>query len=131
MRVLVIINEWWECDPALAGALNRFLPAALNPSLSVDISISLGNVALGTINVTNAADYATKDPETVEAFSALGIAAVPVSLETTHGLIRNAANDCPFLFVSGIVNRFQQYGVDVVPRADAQNTAGHTTQEWS
>lgn len=108
----------------VTSALNRFIPVPLNPSSSVDISIGQGDVALGTINVTNSTDYATKDPLTVEAFKALGTAAAPVSLETTHGLIRVQSGDSPFLFVSAIVNRFQRFATDVVPRLDAQNTVG-------
>lgn len=106
------------------SALNRFLPVPLNPSVSVGISMELGDVALGTINVTNPADYAAKDPLTIQAFQSLGPKAIPVSLETTHGLIRANAGNSPFLFVSGIVNRFQQFGTDVAPRQDVQNTVG-------
>ena len=108
----------------VTSALNRFLPIPLNPSPSIDISMGLGDVALGTINVTNSADYTTKDPLTVQAFESLGTTASPVSLETTHGLIRAESGDCPFVFVSGIVNRFQRYGTDVVPRLSPQNTVG-------
>jgi hypothetical protein len=108
----------------VTSALSRFLPVPLNPSSSVDISIGRGDVALGTINVTNAADYATKDPLTLQAFEALTTAATPISLETTHGLIRAQSGDCPFLFISGIVNRFQRFGTDVVPRLSPQNTVG-------
>ena len=106
------------------SALARFLPVPLNPSPTPGISIGLEDVALGTINVTNPADYSAKDQLTVQSFKALGTTASPVSLETTHGLIRVHAGDCPFLFVSGIVNRFQQFGNDVAPRQHAQNTAG-------
>jgi hypothetical protein len=60
----------------------------------------------------------------MQAFKAREKIATPVSLETTHGLIRAQAGACPFLFVSGIVNRFQRFGTDVAPRADAQNTVG-------
>lgn len=106
------------------SALTRFLPVPLNPSPTVGVSIGLGDVALGTINVTNSEDYATKDQLTVQSFKTLGTAASPVSLETTHGLIRVHSGDCPFLFISGMVNRFQQFGNDVAPRQHAQNTAG-------
>jgi hypothetical protein len=108
----------------ITSALNRFLPVAVNPSASVDVSVGLGDVALGTVNVTNPSDYAAKDELTVQAFDALGTSGAAVSLETTHGLIRVEARDCPFIFVSGIVNRFQRFGTDVAPRADSQNTAG-------
>jgi hypothetical protein len=105
------------------SALNRFLPVPLNPSSSVDVSVGVRDVALGTVNVTDPRFYAEKDQSTIEAFAALGQGANAVSLETTHGLIRMRA-DCPFLFVSGIVNRFQRFGTDLAPRVDAQNTAG-------
>jgi hypothetical protein len=102
---------------------SRFLPVPLNASILPEISIGVGDTALGTINVSQSADYATCDPLTRQAFDALGTKVRPVSLETTHGLIR-IQSDSPFLFVSGIVNRFQQFATDVVPRMDAQNTAG-------
>jgi hypothetical protein len=108
----------------VTSALNRFLPVSLNPSSSVDVSIGLRDLALGTVNVTDPKMYAEKDGLTVQAFAALGQPANLVSLETTHGLICVRAKDCPFLFVSGIVNRLQRFGTDVAPRADAQNTAG-------
>lgn len=108
----------------VTSALNRFLPVPLNPSSSVDVSIGLGDVALGTVNVTDYRKYAEKDLLTVQEFAALRDTANVVSLETTHGLIRARAGEYPFLFVSGIVNRFQRFGTDVDPRRDAQNTAG-------
>jgi hypothetical protein len=108
----------------VTNARTRFLPVPINPSPSVDIGIGFEDVALGTINVTNPADYAAKDPLTLQAFEALKTRATAVSLETTHGLIRAKAGDSPFLFVSGIVNRFQRYNTDVGPRSDAQNTIG-------
>ncbi len=107
----------------ITSALNRFLPVPLNPSCSVDLSFGLRDVALGTVNVTDPRVYTEKDRLTVQAFAALAQPADPISLETTHGLIRIRA-ECPFLFVSGIVNRFQRFGTDVASRADAQNTAG-------
>jgi hypothetical protein len=107
--------------------VNRFLPVPLNSSALPGISIGFGDVALGTVNVSQSSNYATCDPLTIKAFDGLQTAAKAVSLETTHGLIR-VQSDSPFIFVSGIVNRFQQFGVDVVPRLDAQNTAGaHNT----
>jgi len=107
----------------LTTITNRFLPVPLNPSPQPVLSIGLGDVALGTINVSQSADYEAADPLTLQAFQGLQVAAKAVSLETTHGLIR-VQSESPFLFVSGIVNRFQQFGTDIAPRSDAQNTAG-------
>jgi len=106
------------------SALKRFLPIPLNPSTQVGISIALGGVALGTINVTDPSDYGTKDLLTVQSFKPFEMTATPVSLETTHGLIRVYSGDCPFLFVSGILNRFQQFEEDVARRQHAQTTVG-------
>lgn len=107
----------------VTSAVKAFLPVPTNPSAHIDISIGNGAVALNTINVTDPACYAVSDDSTVKAFQVLKIAQLPVSLETTHGLIR-IQSDSPFLFVSGIVNRFQQFAADVSPRSNGQNTAG-------
>jgi hypothetical protein len=107
----------------VTSAANRFLPVPTNASAVTNVSIGFGDVALSTINVTDPAYYAAGDNLTLQAFSSLKSNAQPVSLETTHGLIR-MQSDSPFLFISGIVNRFQQFGVDVSPRSNAQNTAG-------
>lgn len=107
----------------VTSAANRLLPVPTNASAVIDISIGLGDVALNTINVTDPACYASCDNSTLEAFKALHLKNQPVSLETTHGLIR-IQSDSPFLFISGIVNRFQKFSSDVVPRLNAQNTAG-------
>ncbi|HWG21222.1 MAG TPA: hypothetical protein VG225_11895 [Terracidiphilus sp.] len=115
------------CAVDTAAAVQHFLPVPLNPATPASLLIDRESVALGTINVTKTSDYAAKDCLTVAAYRALGSSAPPaVSLETTHGLIREKAGACPFVFVSAIVNRFQQFGTDVAPRMYAQQTAAAT-----
>lgn len=91
-------------------------------------------IAIGDINVTDYSEYSTKDKEAGESF----ITNCPcntngVSLETTHGLIYATAryyfkSDPPFLFVSGVVDRFTMFKEDVNPKAYAQNVTGaHNT----
>lgn len=87
-------------------------------------------VAIGDINVTNYAEYPTKDAEAGESF----IVQCPgnangVSLETTHGLIYATArnhfmSDPPFIFISGVVDRYTMFNVDVSPKVFAQNVTG-------
>jgi hypothetical protein len=87
-------------------------------------------VAIGDINVTDYEEYSTKDKEAGESF----MAHYPgnsngVSLETTHGLIYATAHDHfkgdpPFLFVSGVVDRFTKFKEDVNPKVYAQNVTG-------
>ena len=106
----------------VTSAVNAFLPVPTNASAVTNIFIGYGAVALNTINVTDPACYAVCDNMTVQAFQSQKLKGMPVSLETTHGLIR-IQSDSPFLFVSGIVNRFQRFAADVRPRPNGQNTA--------
>lgn len=84
--------------------------------------------AIGDINVTNYAEYGAKDAAAGKAFKDASLS-LGVSLETTHGLIYAAARDHfmeqdpPFLFVSGVVDRFTQFSLDV-KKIYAQNTTG-------
>lgn len=107
------------------SAVSHFLPVPLNPSEAPNISIGYGDIALGTLNVTDYTEYAILDPRTVKAFTEASLPNRPVSLETTHGLIRMQCEPTktPFLFVSGITDRLGFFNTDDATRSDAQNTA--------
>jgi len=98
--------------------------ATNGPLLYVDPAF----VAIGDINVTDYSQYGAKDSEAGAAYLKTG-GDDGVSLETTHGLIYAAARDAsnetdpPFLFVSGVVDRFAKFNVDVL-KPYAQNIAG-------
>jgi hypothetical protein len=84
--------------------------------------------ALGTVNVTNYDEYVWADLETVAAFEAANTRGALGSVETTHGLIRLAAEDAlkakpRFAFVSGICDRVGYFNAEVNPREYAQNFA--------
>ena len=108
-----------------ASALLHFLPLRRNPSPSPIISVGYEDVALGTLNVTDYNEYKFKDPQTVKAYTAACGSGSPVSVETTHGLIRLASKPAPFVFVSGITDNFLHFDEQVGPPAlaDAQNFA--------
>jgi len=108
-----------------ASALLHFLPLKRNVSPSPIITIGLKDVGLGTLNVTDYNEYKFKDPDTVASYMAQGLSDPPVSLETTHGLIRLASDPAPFLFVTGITDVFLHFDeqVGVPALADAQNFA--------
>jgi hypothetical protein len=108
-----------------ATALLHFLPLRRSASSSPVITTGLTDVGLGTLNVTDYNEYKFKDPETVVSFTVQGHSSMPVSLETTHGLIRLASDPAPFLFVSGITDTFLHFDdqVGVPAMADAQNFA--------
>jgi hypothetical protein len=108
-----------------ASALLHFLPLKRNGSDAPVVTVGFSDVALGTLNVTNYGEYKYKDAETLAAYAASGESSLPVSIETTHGLIRVASPNAPFIFLSTITDRFTYFDADVsgVPLNDAQNTA--------
>jgi hypothetical protein len=88
-------------------------------------------VALGDVNVTDYTKYAEKDNDTGNDFFAHYPGNLDgVSLETTHCLIYLAAKrhnneqNPPFIFVSGVVDRYTMFSTDVSPKIYAQNVSG-------
>jgi len=112
-----------------ASALKAFLPMPFrnpNPSQPMSppsISVGFSDVALGTINVCSPAAYSEADKATIGAFRGANTGFNPVSVETTHGLIR-VQSESPFVFVSGIVNRCLHFSDDAAPHQAAQDLAG-------
>ena len=115
-----------------ASALLHFLPLKRNPSSSPVITTGREDVALGTLNVTDYNEYKFKDPETVASYLAQRHHAIPVSLETTHGLIRLGCDPAPFIFVTGITDSFLHFDeqVGVPALADSQNFR-RRVQHWN
>jgi hypothetical protein len=103
-------------------ASNRFLAVPLAPASAPWVIADYLNVALGAINVTDYSEYALIDPLTAKIFWSKRRDGKAASIETTHGIIRVQC-ESPFLFVSGIVDRFGYFDQDVNPRSHAQNTA--------
>jgi hypothetical protein len=103
-----------------SGVSDRLLSVPLNPSWRPRVLARQSFVSLGTLNVTNPAEYELADRATLAAFSGSGSTGRAMSVETTHGLIR-AQSAAPFLFVSGITNRVGWFGDEVAPRLYAQN----------
>jgi hypothetical protein len=104
------------------AACNRFLAVPLTPAASPWVVADYINVGLGAVNVTDYSEYSFIDPITAKTFWSKVHDAKAASIETTHGIIR-VQSDSPFLFVSGIVDRFGYFDQEVNPRGHAQNTA--------
>ena len=102
--------------------------------------IDADHAALGSINVTDYTLYTQKDEETASDYlRACGSDSDKykgASLETTHGLIYAITLDClreasfgkitvpPFIFISGVVDRYLKFDEDVNPTVYAQNVSG-------
>ena len=79
-------------------------------------------VALGDVNVTDYGEYQLADAATLKAFSETGSSNPPISVETTHGVIR-AQSETPFLFVSAITDRVGHFDSEVGRNEYSQNFA--------
>lgn len=104
---------------AFTGHNNKLLNVPVLPAAPC-LDCRLEYIAVSTVNVTNYKEYADKDAQTMKALKAAGIKEPVGSVETTHGVIR-AQSDAPFMFVSGIPNRFGEFGVDMKTQPEAQN----------
>lgn len=105
----------------ITTVVNRFLLPPLNPATGIFVS-QFEAVGLCTINVTDYSEYTQADAATWAAFKKQESHASALSLETTHGLIRQAF-DSSFCFLSGITDRTGYFDTEVSPRSYAQNTA--------
>ncbi len=105
----------------MAAVANRFLVPPCSPAPANRVLCKYDNIGLGTANVTDYAEYATADVQTVTEATRSPASGPMVSLETTHGLIRIQCK-APFLFVSGITNRLGHFDDEVKPRSYSQNT---------
>jgi hypothetical protein len=127
-------NEFWQTLQKMdfSPYEKLLLCSPTNPSpLKQHVYVNENYIGLGDVNVTDYTKYAQKDLEAGQKFFAKYPRNVDgVSLETTHCLIYltarnfNKGQDPPFLFVSGIVDRYTKYNDDVKPKAYAQNTSG-------
>jgi hypothetical protein len=104
----------------------------INPSpIQQHFFVDENYIALGDVNVTDYTKYTQKDKETGDEFFGRYPGNIDgVSLETTHCLIYLAAKkynnnqNPPFMFVSGVVDRFTMFADDVSPKVYAQNVTG-------
>lgn len=104
----------------------RFLKVPINPAEVPRILAGHGNASLGSVNITDYADYVWADEETLRLFERQVRQREIGSMETTHGLIRLTWLETPFMFVSGLTDRVPMFNAEVTPRVYSQNfTAAH------
>jgi hypothetical protein len=102
-------------------ATSKFLPT---PKMTATPAVvaQFDGVSLGTVNVTNASEFANADRATIDSYQNSGSAFPVMSIETTHGVIR-AMSTAPFMFVSGVANQVGKFDTEIKPNEYAQNEA--------
>ncbi|WP_292941380.1 hypothetical protein [Mucilaginibacter sp. 44-25] len=106
-----------------------FLKPFLNPAPTIELLADTVNTALSVVNVTNYQEYDQSDKAGMDAVTGISPAPPVVSVETTHGIIRLLA-DCPFVFMSGITDRFLHFKDDVNGK-DAQGNVKTEAQNYT
>jgi hypothetical protein len=91
---------------------SNLLKPFLYPAETIQLMADLNYLALSTVNVTDYHDFPLSDPAGRAATTQFAPGIPVISVESTHGLIRLLTNS-PFIFLSGIVNRFTMIGIDV------------------
>ena len=104
----------------------RMLRAPLGAAKPPVVLAGNGFASVSTVNVTNYDDYVWADPQTRQEFRRHVAQREVGSMETTHGVIRLAAEDAlhgtpPYLYVSGITDSLGLFDMEVTPRNYAQN----------
>jgi hypothetical protein len=115
-------------DAARYAAEARFVAPPIHAGAPLTVLAGNGFASLGTVNVTNYDDYVWADPAVLKAFNQGQIQNEVGSQETTHGLVRLAAEDFfgatpQFFYVSGITDSLGLFDMEVGPRQYAQNFA--------
>ncbi|WP_295680666.1 hypothetical protein [uncultured Fibrobacter sp.] len=96
-----------------------------HPANKLTIFANTEYVSLGIINVMDYSCYEKADPETYNEFkNNYSSEGEPVCLETTHAVVKMAAGQIPVLFVSPIVDRYNQFKHDVDNTWGNQNAIG-------
>lgn len=112
-------------EDARYPAEGRFLRPPIEPARLPRIIAGHAFVSVGVVNVDDRYDhYAWADPEALASFETVTRGRERVgSLETTHGVIRSAFEDSPFLYVTGVTNTLKQFDLETTPRFYSQNLA--------
>lgn len=103
-------------------AVQRFCTPPHSPADPMQILCDPNYISVAAINVVHYQSYEQADPAAYHACIKEHGDKYPATIETTHGIVRMAANGKPTIFVSPITDRYKHFDVDVDP-AGKQNTA--------
>lgn len=115
-------------DALRHAAEARFVKPPVHAADPLLILAGHGFASVGTVNVTDYDDYVWADARSLAVFRGRVDRHEVGSIETTHGLIRLAAEDALgtapcFLYISGLTDTLGYFDMEVTPRQGAQNLA--------
>lgn len=116
------IYQLLESSTLQAEAVKRFHTPPNSPAEPMQILCDSNYISVAAINVIHYQAYAYADPEAYNACVKEHGDKYPATIETTHGIVRMAAEDKPTIFVSPITDRYKHFDDDV-DKEGTQNTA--------
>ncbi len=112
--------------PALQEeAVGRFQAPPHAPAEPMQILCDPNYVCVAAINVIHYQAYEQADPEAYNACLKAHKDKCPATIETTHGIVRMAADGAPTIFVSPITDRYKNFAEDVDPQGKQNHAASY------
>lgn len=108
-----------------AEAVHRFTAPPHAPASPMRILCDPNYICVAAINVVNYRAYEEADPAAYHACIKEHGDKYPATIETTHGIVRMAANGRPTIFVSPITDRYKHFAEDVDPQGNQNTAASH------
>ncbi len=113
-------EKWFETFRSVeAEASKKFIRPPHKPANTMHTEAASNFGCVGVVNVEDYTKYEEADPAAYNAYIFSKTEYPPVSIETTHGIVRMSTPDeISVIFVSPIVDRYHQFAHDV---RDSQN----------
>lgn len=108
-----------------AETVKRFQTPPHSPAKPMQILSDPNYISVGAINVIHYQAYEQADPEAYLACVRAHGDKYPATIETTHGIVRMAADGAPTIFVSPITDRYKCFAEDVDPQGKQNTTASY------
>lgn len=108
-----------------AEAVGRFRTPPHSPAKPMQILSDPSYISVAAINVIHYQAYEQADPEAYQACVKTHGDKYPATIETTHGIVRMAADSTPTIFVSPITDRYKRFAEDVDPQGQQNHAASY------
>lgn len=106
-------------------AVGRFQTPPHSPAKPMQILCDPNYICVAAINVIHYQAYEQADPEAYNACVKVHGDKYPATIETTHGIVRMAADGAPTIFVSPITDRYKSFAEDVDPQGKQNHAASY------
>lgn len=119
------IYQLLDSSELRAEAVGRFQIPPHTPAKPMQVLCDPNYICVAAINVIHYQAYEQADPEAYQACVKAHGDKYPATIETTHGIVRMAADGAPTIFVSPITDRYKCFAEDVDPQGQQNHAASY------